>query len=461
MNNSSQKLLALTLLFGIILSGCNYPAAPDGPGEPNPSMGSEPVVQELPPETAPSANPTSEETGPQENPPTLPDADDKGTPSTPEDAPRDEPPADEKKTEEDTAGEENFAPAEPELLGPCEFPDGTNPLTGLLAQDPDLLALPPALLSVSNFPASARPQAGLNDSAFTFEMTIGEGMTRFLALFYGQFPEAVSGQKEGAPAIGPIRSGRLPYEDLRALFDGFLVMASADSGVAQTLSDATSIYGSDGDDINSALISIETLAALAQSQGERTGRKPNLEGLCFSPEPPAGGQRAEDLHIFYSSLNQIKWTYDPARGAYVRHDITTDGSGEFPVSTDRLTGESITKENLIVLFAHHDFKAPTLIDIHLTNMPPMPALLLRDGVLIEIFWTTAFGDYEKETGLMRPIRFVDAEGNPVPLKPGQTWVHIVTDYSYFFESARVAQPFYAGQEENGSGYWLVRFKGKY
>jgi hypothetical protein len=79
----------------------------------------------------------------------------------------------------------------------------------------------------------------------------------------------------------------------------------------------------------------------------------------------------------------------------------------------------------------------------------------------EIFWTTKYGDYEQETGLLRPMRFVDAEGNPVALKNGTTWIHIVTTYSYYIESAISKTPFTPIKEEEGTGLWLVRYKGKY
>ena len=65
-----------------------------------------------------------------------------------------------------------------------------NPLTGLPVEDPENLLLPPALVSVTNFPVSARPQAGLSFSPIVFELFIGEGMTRYLALFYGDYPRA-------------------------------------------------------------------------------------------------------------------------------------------------------------------------------------------------------------------------------------------------------------------------------
>ncbi len=393
-------------------------------------------------------------------------------------------------TETQPAAEEETQPAAL-ALGPTDFPEGINPLTGLPA-DPDLLALPPALISVSNFPASARPQAGLNTSPIVYEIYIGEGMTRFLAMFYGDFPSFVSGQTEGqgtgsstgggeetagttgestagtagemaaAAGIGPVRSGRLPYEDIRSIYSGFLVMASADRGVAQSLSGATTIYGSDSSDINSAMIGVDRLydIALASAEGY-PGSNFNLDGMTFATMPPEGGQTADKLWVFYSSLNQIQWQYDETLGAYVRYDIRTDGSGEFVMSTDRLTGEPLTRENVLVIFANHDFRAPTLIDINLTNMPPIKALLLRDGEVHEIFWTTRFGEYEQQTGLLRPMRFVDANGNDVPLKPGRSWFEVVTMSSFYVESLISDYPFTPIKEAEGTGLWLVRFKGLY
>lgn len=387
--------------------------------------------------------------------------------------------------------EQTPTPEIPEAVGPDNYPEDFNPLTGLPAEDPALLAFPPALISISNFPASARPQAGLNSSPITFEIAIGEGMTRFLAMFYGGYPEAVSGQTEGEPpsegsesdstgnesqdgrsdepensvetaSIGPIRSGRLPYEDIRSLYTGFLVMASAWEGVAQNLSDTTSVYGDDSEDINSAVVGVDKLQEIAQSQADRyPGSNFNLAGMKFAQTPPAGGQPAHKAWVFYSMLNQVQWRFTAELGAYIRYDIKTDGSGKFVMATDRLTGEPVSKENVIVIYAEHDYRAPTLIDINFSNRPPTKALLFRDGEIHEIFWTTQFGEYEKETGLLRPIRFVDTEGNPIPMKPGQTWIHVVSLSSYHRESAISDQPFHPVIEQPGTGLWLVRYKGKY
>jgi hypothetical protein len=69
-----------------------------------------------------------------------------------------------------------------------DFPPGVNPLTGLAVQNPSLLNIPALLISISHFPATARPQAGLSFAPFVYEFSITEGATRHLAVFHGQYP---------------------------------------------------------------------------------------------------------------------------------------------------------------------------------------------------------------------------------------------------------------------------------
>jgi len=470
------KLLVLFLILMLGLSGCNFPS---------PSNFVEAVANEVAVEPGDSSSPV-----------TIIDTDEPEVVDTsvPQEVQIEQP--EELTTQQPTVLPTEQPKATPEAtivvlpdptrslsysVGPTNFPEGVNPLTGLLAADPNMLRYPPALISISNFPASARPQAGLNTSPLVFEMAIGEGMTRFLAVFYGSFPSAVSGQTEGnaisgstSPGnttsgsnsaaggqIGPIRSGRLPYETMRAQLNGFLVMASASSNVAATLNSSTNIFGSDSSDINSALMGVDQLEKIANAQYTRLGRVPYLEGLYFDMQAPTGGSVAEKAWIYYSFLNQIQWQYDPDLGAYIRSDISTDGKSTFTVSTDQLTGQPLAKENVIVLFANHDYQKPTLIDIELDNIVKGKAILFRDGQAYDIFWTSKYGNFEKETGLLRPIRFMDAEGNPFPLKPGETWIQIVSLTSRAWEADSSRFPFYAPVFQPGSGLWAIRYYGKY
>lgn len=346
--------------------------------------------------------------------------------------------------------------------GPDNFPAGINPLTGLSVSDPKNLLNPPALISVTNFPPTARPQAGLSYSPVVFEMYIGEGESRFLALFYGDYPEealtAEGSDQNLLPiaAIGPVRSGRLPYESLRTLYSGFLVMSSAYKTVAERLTEVTNVFARDENDPNSAMIDVTQLKLIAQSQRPKMDQK-TLSGLSFSAQPPAGGKTGQMLWLPYSYLNQIIWRYDPASGAYHRYQDKADGK-TFLQATDRLNGEPLTYENVVVLFAEHHAYYETVIDITLQYVSKLPALLFRDGKVYPIYWTTRNEEYEKTTGKVRPIRFIDANGDPFPLKPGQTWVEIVPLGSPYYETIDSEDYFQlAVKEEPGSGNWAVRF----
>src|SRR5687768_13157338 len=72
-----------------------------------------------------------------------------------------------------------------------DFPSNINPLTGREVFDPSFLKLPAVLVSISNMPVTARPQAGPGFAPWVYELYIGEGTTRFLHVFYGDFPRAV------------------------------------------------------------------------------------------------------------------------------------------------------------------------------------------------------------------------------------------------------------------------------
>ncbi|MEI8131087.1 MAG: DUF3048 C-terminal domain-containing protein [Leptolinea sp.] len=361
--------------------------------------------------------------------------------------------------------------------GPLNFPAGVNPLTGLTENNPDDLLLPPALVSISTFPPSARPQSGLSYSPWVFEMFIGEGMSRYLAIFYGSYPQAaVAGKKNDfsatpAPAIGdatigPIRSGRLSYESVRKLYNGFLVMASAYSSVASRLSDFTNVFGSDSSGAGSS-IKVADLRSIADKyRGKMKMTAESLSGMQFDSKIPAKGKSATQIWYPVALLNQVVWQFDANSGAYTRWQDDADGV-TFVQATDRLNGDPLQYENIVILYADHHRYADTLMDIDLMYVNKGKAVLFRDGQKFDLFWTTRSAEYEQTTGKVRPIRFMDADGNPFPFKPGQTWVHLTPTGAPIYETAAwdmnaIKEVNLGWQEhkrsrEAGSGYWTVDF----
>lgn len=397
-------------------------------------------------------------------------------------------------TEEPTPTEMPTPTAVP-LAGPYgpdadDFPAGMSMLTGQMVSDPETLSFPPAMVSITNWPVNARPQPGLGSASLVYELYIGEGMSRFLALFYGDYPEPVidteglseDGQtttntgvvidNSNADSIGPIRSGRLPYESIRNLNNGFLVMASAYAGIAKNLDQYTNVYGNDAEDINSAKIPVDQLKEIAASY-EASLVEGALSGNVFAEQVPEGGVAGDTFWFIYNSINQIAWQYDPATGMYYRYADQANGE-TYQRLVDGMTGETVEISNVILLSAFHRYCNYKAFDVDLYGMTSMPAVLFRDGQKFDINWTTVNTDFEFETGKRRPVRFIDSEGNPFPLKPGATWIILTPMNTPIWESEMMeeipldsidwmpeqADVQFLGLLNNrleGTGIWVSRF----
>ncbi len=352
----------------------------------------------------------------------------------------------------------------PQQIGPDpeDIPEGYNPLTGLPVENPENLKLPAILVSITNFPPSSRPQAGLSFSPWVYEVYISEGMTRFLAAFYGDFPKlpasntaniiatqpAVGKNKKNlsissAAMIGPVRSGRLAYVYVRDFFQSScLVYASATVEIRARLRGCAMVFGSDAADINSAMLDTSRLQKIAE-ENQRKNLTFNYSGSLFTQQPPSNGLPAQQIDVFYSFLNQSQWKYDQNNGKYLKFEDFADGSGNFQPAKDRINGDQLAFSNVIVLYSEHIVLNPYIIDLNMGPGEKGKAIVFRDGQKFEEFWSTIGGEYEKTTGLRRPLRIVDSNGDPFPLKPGQTWVHIVTPVSQVLDQ--------------GSGMWKLRF----
>lgn len=345
---------------------------------------------------------------------------------------------------------------------PQTNPLAINPLNGLPVRDEANLHLPPMLVSIPNFPPTARPQAGLSFSPIVFEIFIGDGMTRNLAIFYGDYPEPLvnDGIKPAAAevSIGPVRSGRISYEKFRKMYNGLLVMASAYKSVADELRQYTNIFGSDSTDVNSALVEASRLKSIARSS-DKDIQGAALSEMLFNPTPPEGGRSAHSLWLFYSNLNQIFWRFNEEDGTYHRYQDNADGS-TFIEATDRLTGQPLKAANVILLLVKHQALGKYNIDLDLLYKKKESAFLFRDGQFFPIYWTTRSEEYEQTTGRLRPIRFIDRQGNPLALKPGQTWIHTLPPGLEPWETVNSEKynQLMAGNVK-GSGYWALRFKG--
>jgi hypothetical protein len=307
----------------------------------------------------------------------------------------------------------------PGLLGNGSLPDDVSPFTGLQVPDPAVLARMPVAVKISNSPI-VRPQSGLSQADLVIEHLAEGGITRFTAIYHS----------EDAERIGSVRSARLLDLELPVLFDSFLVYSGA-SGEVTRLLDASDVADrtlSDwrgdagfyrlevpGRAYEHTLFTDTQLLWQVAEEKSWTG-PPRHRAWVWSPEPPDDVQPVTTIEIPYGAeYSDVRYEYDPQTGLYRRFIL-----GE--PHLEELTGEQLAPANVVVLYANHvetliveDILGSKSVEIQLWGRGRMQ--LFRDGVVKEGIWLRP----NRED----PLLFVDGNFQPIPLKPGKTWIQIV------------------------------------
>jgi hypothetical protein len=346
--------------------------------------------------------------------------------STPLPGPTETPMANTTATAETTATQ-TLVPAAsypPEGYGPGGFPTDVDPLTGLKVADPALLERRPILVKVSNLPRSVRPQWGLSLADIVFEYYTEAGSSRFAAIFLGN----------DAEMVGPIRSGRFFDDNLvrgyKAVFafgsayvvemDRFLSSDYAGRLVIQGPN--SPLFRYDPNNLNYLMANITDVSASITTRGVSNGRQ-DLDGMTFKMQAPENGEPGSQMIVRYSGSIYNRWDYDPSSGKYLRYSDTLDDfdiqNEQYAQLTDRLTGQPITADNVVVVFTEHDIfytdhEGNNIYDILFTGTGK--AVLFRDGQAFRVRWRRDASNV---------VSLTDTEGNPIAFKPGITWFEVV------------------------------------
>ncbi len=244
------------------------------------------------------------------------------------------------------------------------------------------------------------------------------------------------------PKVGPVRSGRLIYADIAAFFqDSCLIYAFASQEVLDQLPKCAFVTH----DIQGGGYMLEISEMIQLAKDSKKGEI-NYSSNIYSAQPPDGGAPASQLNVYIAWLNQSGWVYDPLYESWWRYvdNADTQTAGLVHPEVDRLTSRQLHFENVVVLFAKHDVVSPTNLDIHLEQDWIGDALLFRDGQMYKIRWSTRASAEELQTGRRKPIQFLNLDDiTPFPLKPGHTWIIVVTPET--------------SVTEESAGEWLLRF----
>jgi len=238
------------------------------------------------------------------------------------------------------------------------------------------------------------------------------------------------------PYVGPVRSGRLVYADIANFFMGScLIFAYASSEVLVELPQCAFV-----DHIlqgGGYMLEVDKMKELANERMDVLTPERYVSNI-FSATPPEGGVPASQLHVNFAWLNQSGWEYDAASQTWWRYvdDSTVENVGILHPEVDRLNNRQLQFENVIVLFAVHDVISPTNLDIHLEQDWVGDALLFRDGQQYKLRWSTRATEAEVNSSIRKPIQFYyPNETTLFPLKPGRTWVTVVTPFTTVTETS--------------------------
>jgi hypothetical protein len=314
-----------------------------------------------------------------------------------------------------------------EGYGPTNFPEGVNPLTGLEVEDPALLNRRPIIIKVQNLPRADRPHWGLSNADIVYEYYTEFGTTRFAAIFYG----------EDAEMVAPIRSARLFDFNVVRAYKGMFIFGSAYENtynrlvnsefanrlMIESANTAGIIYRIEPNTKNYEVADTSKVADYTQRMGIDNSRQ-NLDGMFFQMQAPVGGEASKSVYVRFSGAVYNRWDYNPTSHAYTRFSDVENSVGPddevYERLIDRANNKPIEIENIAVIFVRHeDIDArPTVEVLDVSLLGTGEAYIARDGKVYEVTWSRP----NEESVLT----FLNADGSVFPLKPGQTWVEVMT-----------------------------------
>ena len=180
----------------------------------------------------------------------------------------------------------------------------------------------------------------------------------------------------------------------------------------------------EGADASTNNLFASTADLWATADGLGLNGRQTLDGMAFFAELPAGGTPVTTVHVDFQVDNNIaEWRYDAVTGRYARW-MDTEVVGELAPQTDALNGRQLTAANIVVLFANHvtsdipeDFGNGGHCGYEIQLWSTGPARIFRDGQMYEATWVRSV--------VTDVIGLVGADGQVIPLKPGNSWFELV------------------------------------
>ncbi|MFA6474591.1 MAG: DUF3048 domain-containing protein [Patescibacteria group bacterium] len=259
-----------------------------------------------------------------------------------------------------------------------------------------------------------RPQSGLSFAQVVYEVPVEAGITRFIAFFSGDLPDA----------LGPVRSARPTFLEFNSEYDGLFAHAGGSPEAMQAVDGLSvrdlSALGAEAKYFyrNSTLVAPHNLftsgTLLTQARQDKglAQSLPIYESWLFKDDTPVAQPSLAPLSIDFGSgpLYAVDYTYNPTTNSYDRKN------GGDP-QTDAITGQVISPKVVIVQMVPPGVLTGTEGRINYAVTGNGTAYIAQDGAVIA-------GQWSKTDRQSRTI-YRDATGNKLSLNRGAIWISIV------------------------------------
>jgi len=285
-------------------------------------------------------------------------------------------------------------------------------LTGLQV-DPSVNKRPVTGVMIENSP-DARPQSGLDQAGVVFEAIAEGGITRFLALFQDTQPNY----------IGPVRSAR-PYYIQWAL--GFDAGYAHVGGSPEALQDIKNWHVRDLDQFyNSGAYQrisnryaphnvYTSIAQLNQVESSKGYTSSTFTGFARKADNPSKTPNASSIDITFSGYYyNTHYDYDATTNSYKRSE---GGAPHMELNKDG-SQTQITPKVVLALIMPYSLES----DNHHSQYGTIgsgPMYAFEDGTVVQGTWS--------KSAATSQFVFTDANGQPLKLNAGQTWISAVAD----------------------------------
>jgi hypothetical protein len=272
----------------------------------------------------------------------------------------------------------------------------------------------PVMVVIENSP-QARPQTGLQTADVVYEVPVEGSITRFVCVFSDSVPEGVM----------PVRSGRVSFLYIQQEWNAvFMHFGGSGSGM-----DGAPVYTFYGHELHDDIaIDVDGLKGKYSDYYHRTDTaeaphnvmgnpllaqqlydySPQPLGWLFDENAALTGDDGTQVSLAMCSniKGYVSYTYDAARGAYLR-----SMQGKPFMSAE--TGSQVAVTNVIVQYSTYD------------SIDGYKVWKMTGGGAADFYigGVKITGTWEKASAA-DPTIYRDAQGQQIVLRPGNTWIHI-------------------------------------